>query len=138
MLVLRVREGELQPDGAWVYAWVAEDGVVYVGATTLHPATRTWLHLHHEDPEVGRMRARYAALAREELDVVALELPEGADRQQVRHAAVRIFSERRLLSGRHVCDPRPESAPNAETEHFVAAVAAHLEALRSIDRPQPP
>ena len=48
-------------------------GVVYVGATTLHPATRTWLHLHDENPEIGRMRARYAELANEELDVVAVD-----------------------------------------------------------------
>ena len=58
MLTLRVSGGELEPE-PWVYAWVARDGVVYVGATALHPATRTWLHLHDEDPDVGRMRARF-------------------------------------------------------------------------------
>ena len=34
---LRVRNGELA-GGAWVYAWIGADGVVYVGATGLHPA----------------------------------------------------------------------------------------------------
>ena len=75
MLVLRVREGELESGGQWVYAWLARDGVVYVGATALHPETRTWLHLHHDDPEVGRMRARFPELANEEFDVLAVELP---------------------------------------------------------------
>ena len=92
------------------------DGVVYVGATTLHPATRTWLHLHDEDPNVGRMRARYPELADEELDVLAFELPDGVDRQQVRHGAVARLAERGLLSDRHVCDPPREAEPSAETQ----------------------
>ena len=43
MVVLRVAGGELESGGQWVYAWLAPDGVVYVGATALHPETRTWL-----------------------------------------------------------------------------------------------
>ena len=126
MLELQVRGGELESDGQWVYAWVARDGVVYVGATTLHPATRTWLHLHDEDPNVGRLRARFAGLADEELDVLAYELPDGVDRQQVRHGAVARLAEEGLLSERHVCDPPLAKEPHAETERFVAAVEEHL------------
>ena len=59
LMLLRVRGGELESGGQWVYAWLASDGVVYVGATALHPETRTWLHLHDEDPKIGRMRARF-------------------------------------------------------------------------------
>ena len=109
-----------------MYAWASADGVVYVGATGLHPATRTWLHLHDEDPNVGRMRARYPELANEELDVLAHELPAGVDRQQVRHGAVKAFDARGLLSERHVCDPPLAAEPHRETETFVAAVAEHL------------
>ena len=128
MLDLRVREGELESGGQWVYAWIARDGVVYVGATTLHPETRTWLHLHDEDPNVGRMRARFPSLADEELDVLAFELPTGVDRQQVRHSAVTRLAEQGLLSERHVCDPPREAEPAAETQRFVAALAEHLRA----------
>ena len=109
-----------------MYAWTGGEGVVYVGATGLHPATRTWLHLHDDDPEVGRMRARYPALASEELDVLAHELPAGVDRQQVRHGVVTALGEQGLLSERHVCDPPLASDPHPETESFVAAVAEHL------------
>ena len=126
MLVLRVRDGELESGGQWVYAWLAHDGVVYVGATALHPATRTWLHLHDDDPDIGRMRARLPELANEELDVVALELPEGVDRQRVRHGAVPLLAERGLLSPRHVCDPPLEAEPHAETDRFVAVIEEHL------------
>ncbi|HUQ23034.1 MAG TPA: hypothetical protein VM049_08465 [Gaiellaceae bacterium] len=128
MLHLRVRDGELVSEEAWVYAWAGADGVVYVGATALHPATRTWLHLHDDDPDVGRMRARYADLAKVELDVLAHQLPAGVDRQQVRHGAVAAFGERGLLSARHVCDPPLAAAPHPETDAFVAAVAERLDA----------
>ena len=86
----------------WVYAWLGVEGVVYVGATALHPAARTWLHLHDEDPNVGPMRARYPELATEELEVVAVDLPADVDRQQVRHGAFALLAERGLLSDRHV------------------------------------
>jgi hypothetical protein len=125
MLTLRVREGKLENE-AWVYAWAAGDGVVYVGATALHPAARTWLHLNDDDPDVGRMRARYPELATEELQVLAWQLPEDVDRQQVRHGAVTLLGECGLLSERHVCDPPLPAQPHAETDRFVAAVAEHL------------
>ena len=125
MLTLRVNGGELEPE-PWVYAWLAPDGVVYVGATALHPATRTWLHLHDDDPDIGRMRARYPGLAGEDLDVVALSLPDDLDRQRVRHGAVALLAERGLLSERHVCDPPLPAEPHATTDAFVDALAEHL------------
>ena len=125
MLTLQVRQGKLEGE-PWVYAWVGSDGVVYVGATTLHPATRTWLHLHDDDPDVGRMRARYPELANEELDVLALRLPLDVDRQQVRHGAVTLLAKRGLLSDRHVCDQPLPADPTAEAEELVAAVEERL------------
>jgi steroid delta-isomerase len=127
MRTLRVRGGELEPSGQWVYAWVAAEGVVYVGATALHPETRTWLHVHHDDPEVGRVRARYGSLAEEELDVVALPLAPEADRQRVRHGAVRLLDARGLLSPRHVCDPPRDAEPTPEAERLgeLALLALH-------------
>ena len=125
-MLLRVRAGELEQGPQWVYAWLAHDGVVYVGATAVHPETRTWLHLHHDDPEIGRMRARFEGLAAEELDVVAVELPDDVDRQQVRHGAVTELGVRGLLSERQVCDPPLEAAPSPETERFVAEIEQRL------------
>ena len=122
MLVLRVRDGELESEGQWVYAWIGPAGVVYVGATALHPATRTWLHLYHDDPEIGRMAARYPELAEVQLDVVAMQLDEGVDRQQVRHSAVRLLGERELLAPDHVCDPPLNTEQTGDTERFVDAV----------------
>jgi hypothetical protein len=126
MVVLRVKDGELESGGQWVYAWLAHDGVVYVGATALHPETRTWLHLHHEDPDVARMHARFPGLANEELEVLALELPDDVDRQRVRNGAVPLLAECGLLSPRQVCDPPLEAKPHADTDRFVAAIEEHL------------
>jgi hypothetical protein len=126
MLVLHVRAGELEAGPQWVYAWIAWDGVVYVGATGLHPETRTWLHLHDADPDVGRMRARYPELANEELHVVAQSLPGEVDRQHVRHGAVTQLAERKLLSPRQVCDPPLPVEPHPETVRFLAAIEARL------------
>jgi hypothetical protein len=123
---LRVRGGELESGGQWVYGWIAPDGVVYVGATALHPETRTWLHLHHEDPEIGRVRARFAGWETEELDVVAVELDAAVDRQLARHGAVRLLESRRLLSPRHVCDPPRDVPPTGDAERLVDALAAAL------------
>jgi hypothetical protein len=125
MLTLRVRSGELESE-PWVYAWLAEHGVVYVGATALHPATRTWLHLHNEDPDVGRMRERYSELAEEEIDVLALRLPAEVDRQQVRHGAVALLAERGLLSDRHVCDPPLLAEPTEQADELAAAIEERL------------
>jgi hypothetical protein len=126
MVVLQVKDGELESGGQWVYAWLAHDGVVYVGATALHPETRTWLHLHDDDPDVARMHARFPELASEELDVLALELPDDVDRQRVRHGAVPLLAECGLLSPRQVCDPPLEAKPHADTDRFVAAIEEHL------------
>ena len=121
MVVLRVRGGELEPE-PWIYAWIGPHGVVYVGATALHPATRTWLHLHDEDPNVGRLRARYPRALEEKLDVVAVPVQGGADRQQAKHAAIALLRERGLLAADHVCDPDPPAPSSADAERLVEAV----------------
>ena len=59
-----------------------------------------------------RMHARFPELANEELDVLALELPDDVDRQRVRHGAVPLLAECGLLSPRQVCDPPLETEPH--------------------------
>jgi hypothetical protein len=72
------------------------------------------------------MQARFPELGGEELDVLALELAEGVDRQRVRHGAVALLAERGLLSDRHVCDPPLPAEPTEQAAELVAAVAARL------------
>src|SRR5581483_7221097 len=100
MTVLRVRDGELAGSGSWVYAWLKADRprrpVVYVGGTALPPVVRAWLHLHDPDPDVGRMAARYAELARQPLDVLAFAVPPALARPAVRDALIASLTDRDL------------------------------------------
>jgi hypothetical protein len=119
-LLLRVRDGELVGEASWIYAWLrvgADRPVVYVGATGLAPETRTWLHLHNDDPDVGRVAARYPDARSEPLDVIALRLPEGVPRAEARQAAIAAIVTRNLLSERYFgFEPTQEA--------FAAGVAA--------------
>jgi hypothetical protein len=70
-IVMHARDGELVEDGSWVYVWLRpadERRVVYVGGTGLAPATRAWLHLHHDDPEIGRIRSAFRAVYQRMVD----------------------------------------------------------------------
>src|SRR5690349_16170793 len=117
MTTLRVRGGELVDAGSWVYVWVKAGRqprpVVYVGATGLPPAVRTWLHLHDSDPDVGRVAARYRDLAREDLDVLAFAVPDGLSRQLVKAALVREVEREGLMAEDYVGDASdPHALPD--------------------------
>jgi hypothetical protein len=122
-VVLRVRGGELETAGNWVYAWVDEAGrVVYVGATGLDPPTRVWLHLHDPDPEVGRMAARFERVASAPLDVLAMRVPDEVPRADVRDALGARLAEEGLL------------ADDAITDHLQLALEPVAETLELADR----
>jgi hypothetical protein len=130
-LVLSVRDGEPEPE-SWVYAWLERGAVVYVGATGLAPATRTWLHLHDPDPEVGRMAARFDRLAEAELDVLAMRVPAEVSRADVRDAVGARLGEEGLLAPGAIVDhllplvePSPECVELAD--RFVARVRTYAE-----------
>jgi hypothetical protein len=130
-VVLPVRGGEPEAEN-WVYAWLERGAVVYVGATGLAPATRTWLHLNDPDPEVGRIRARFERLAEAELDVLAMRVPDEVSRADVRDAVGARLEEEGLLAPGAVVDhllplvePSPESLELAD--RFVARVRTYAE-----------
>jgi hypothetical protein len=134
VVVLHVRDGEIADAGSWVYTWVRVDGdrrVVYVGATGLQPETRTWLHLHDPDPDIGRIATRYPAALDEPLDVLAVQLPEGVSRQEAKIALTARLAEAGFLSERYVGDSpvdtaavAPDTAPHVE--HLVTLVGRHV------------
>lgn len=129
--VLRVREGDVGEEN-WVYVWLEEAReVVYVGATGLDPYTRVWLHLHDADPEVGRMAARFPRLSNAELDVLAMRVPDGILRADVRDVLGARIAEEGLLAEDAITDHLQlplEPSPEAEelAERFVARLRAYL------------
>ena len=129
---MRVRDGELTDTGSWVYVWIDEAAlVVYVGATGLDPRTRVWLHLHHDDPEIGRMAARFSRLPTSELDVLAMIVPEEVSRSDVRDVLGARLAEEGLLADDAITDHlQLVLDPGEETielvEHFVARLRSQL------------
>ena len=131
-VLLRVRDGELSEGENWVYVWLDDVGVVYVGATGLDPRTRTWLHLHHPDPEVGRLRARFDRLGTAELEVLAMRVPDGVTRADVRDALGVRLADEGLLTEDAITDhlqlPLTASEESqALAERLVARVRSHVE-----------
>jgi hypothetical protein len=136
MTLLRVRNGEMADVGCWVYVWVTVNNqqrpVVYVGATGLPPAVRTWLHLHDSDPDVGRIAARYCEVAREDLDVLAFRVPGELSRRRVKAAVIQRLHHQGLLAEKYIGD-LPDTHPPVEgaaemAEKVVARVIAHGQA----------
>lgn len=99
-VVLRVRGGNLAEDGPWVYVWQSDrdQRVVHVGATSLAPLVRTWLHLNDSRPAVGHIASSYAARPDEQLDVLAFRVT--GDRGVVRRALATALREADLRSAR--------------------------------------
>lgn len=88
-----VHAGVFDDDGSWVYVWrTAEGEVAYVGATGMPPKVRAWLHLHHDDPNVGRIRARHPEVTHDRVEVVAFEVADGISRQHVKAALTAILA----------------------------------------------
>jgi hypothetical protein len=132
LVVATIREGDVQ-GGSWVYAWVRVEGdlrVVYVGATGLHPMTRAWLHLHHDDPSLGRVRALLPQAATEPFDVLAVRVPPHVARAAVKTALIARLAGEGLLSDAYVGDLAETPADAVAAEHanlLVRAIGAHVE-----------
>jgi len=121
-----VRDGVIQDAGSWLYVWRRDvDGdVVYVGATGMVPAVRTWLHLQGDTPSVARVRNRYEGALTEALEVIAFRLPGDVARREAKIELVRQLSDGGLLSDVYVGDP-PER-PGAETTPGVQQVVTEI------------
>lgn len=123
---VRVRDAEVESVGPWVYVWLRRGAlpeVLHVGATTLDPHIRTWLHLHHDDPAVGRVRHAHEPNRLDDVDVVAFRLTGGLDRAAVRDAVAD------ALRGQEMSTPAPaDEGPSigAEERDAAAAIVGHL------------
>lgn len=129
-VVLRVERGELRAEGSWVYVWVLPGAgrVLHVGATGLHPELRTWLHLHHPEPRVGRIAALHPGWREQDLRVVAVPVPRSLARATVRDALARRLAGLGLLDGSGA-DAAEAVAPSPEVDQLVDAVVDQVRAL---------
>ncbi|TWP32843.1 hypothetical protein [Leekyejoonella antrihumi] len=99
------------------------------GSTGMAPVLRTWLHLYHEDPDVGRVGRGYPGIRQESLTVLAFRLDEDVDRQSVKDALIARLSRAGRLGSCYI-GPGPAPVTVAETsptgEGKVAQVTAEI------------
>lgn len=142
-ILLQVRDGELVGVGDWVYVWLRpgqERPVVYIGSTRVPPVVRTWLHLHDEDPDVGRLLARYPGATNEELDVLAFPVLPPLQRSAVKSALIGRLELGGLLSAEYVGDQggllnRPGNV-EPTVDWMFAQIVAHNGQAGSAEQPQ--
>lgn len=125
-----VSGGELCTPNSWVYIWASQESgqVVYVGATRLDPEARTWMHLHDESSQGGKVRTRYPQVSTEPMEVLAFAVPDDVDRAAAKELLVRRFLSIGVLSGNHICDEPVDAIVTPQVEKFVRSVLAELRA----------
>lgn len=129
-LTIEVRDGVLDLRESWVYVWRSRtrpgEPVVYVGSTGMPPALRTWLHLNHEDPDVGRVGHGYAGAAEDALTVQAFRLEDDVDRQVVKQALIDALDRAGRLGSAYI---GPQAGGATPPEREAAVVEQILDQL---------
>lgn len=111
----------------WVYAWIHDRRIFYIGATWLHPAARAERHLHAEtqDPRSLAIREVVRALDTSP-SIVAVPVPSDLDRQAMKWALIRESADRGWLHADFV-GPGQESAHGQVSDDWLAGA---VDALR--------
>ncbi|MDP3891249.1 hypothetical protein [Nocardioides sp.] len=99
-LEFTIRDGHPIDGPGWVYVWLLDGRVLYVGATWVHPAARAELHLSNEnaDPRSVAIRKRLAAPGGTPPTIIGLPVSADADRQALKHALIAACRDRGWLS----------------------------------------
>ncbi|MFJ2032067.1 hypothetical protein [Streptosporangium sp. NPDC087985] len=126
LVELHIRSGDLTDSGSWVYVWLFEGHVIYVGTTGLPPEVRTWLHLHDPDPDIGRVKARYPGVGLDSLDVIAFRLPESMPRPEIKAAVIAHLSATGLLSEHYVGDPPQHKSTGDELSSLLHLITNRI------------
>jgi hypothetical protein len=130
-VVVSVRDLDIVSDESWAYIWVRSltKSVIYVGATGVHPSLRTWLHLNHTNPEVGRVAQRFTDAGgdiTEEFFIVGYVVPPQLSRAEVRDAVVDALSSTSALDALFAGDRTVSNELGAESVAFAAAIVTDL------------
>lgn len=105
-MAFSLRQGHPVDGPGWIYCWVLEHHVIYVGATWLHPAARVQLHL---DPETEdpRSQALQKLIENRPVEVLAFPVTAQGDRQAHREALLRRCQERGFMSQQSIATRPP-------------------------------
>jgi len=73
----------------WVYAWIVDGRIFYIGATWLHPAVRAEMHLHDETEDPRSLAIReFLNASSAAPTIVAIPVPMGLDRKAMKDALI--------------------------------------------------
>lgn len=114
-----LHDGELE-ESSWIYAWIHDTdppAVAYIGATGLPPVVRAWLHIHDDDPDVGRVRAQHPELLLGDATVRAFQIHPDLDRQEVKAVVLSQLAE--------PTTPPADADPAQLCAHHIAAVLSN-------------
>lgn len=96
---LTVTQGHPVSGPGWVYAWLWNGQVRYIGATWLDPAVRAELHLHAATDDPRSLMLREAAQSDpDNLAILALAVPEGGDRAAYKAALTQACAQASALA----------------------------------------
>jgi hypothetical protein len=62
----------------------------------LPPAARAWLHLHHDDPGIGRVRTEHPEALSGDITIRAFRLRSALERKRVKQAVVALLNDEQL------------------------------------------
>jgi drug/metabolite transporter superfamily protein YnfA len=129
--VIHMENREVVANESWVYVWVRDEtnAIVYVGATGVAPALRSWLHLNHEEPAVGRIAAKYPEVGgdlSEHFTVIAFLVDQTIDRQDVKRYLEGALSESSALDDHYIVAPPSGESFSADVERLGTTIASEL------------
>jgi hypothetical protein len=129
--IIHIEKREVVPNGSWVYVWVRDEthAIVYVGATGVEPALRSWLHLNHEDSDIGRIAKKYPRVGgdlSEHFTVIAFPVDQTIDRQDVKRYLEGALSESSALDDQYIGEPLSSNAFSTDVEILGTAIVSEL------------
>lgn len=129
--IIHVENRQVVPNESWVYVWIRDEtnAIVYVGATGVAPALRSWLHLNHEEPDVGRIAKRYQEVGgnpSERFTVIAFPVDQTIDRHRVKQYLESALCEASALDGQYVGEPPSGNTFSADVEQLGTTIASEL------------
>jgi len=125
-MVFELGDGHPVAGPGWVYAWIHERRVFYIGATWLHPAARAERHLHGETDDPRSLGIRELVERWETSPViVAVPVPPELDRQVMKRALIAGCAAREWLAEAFIGGAE-EARVEAAGERWLAGAVSAL------------
>ena len=126
-----VRNGHVATEDSWIYVWLHQKQIIYIGATWLHPMARAEVHFHGQTEEIRVVRAgleKAGINLDDEFTVLAFPVPAGLDRQTLKRCLIDALAQDGHLPAVYF---GPEAQATAPTGDSLAWVDQAVQKLSS-------